>query len=90
MGPRESNFGTVAGLHETVTWRVHEMVAWKETDVRLDDADHLVLPTLLPWRCPATSFNINWLQEKKAVVTEVELHHHFQTLLAGLPLSLHL
>ncbi|MPC41146.1 hypothetical protein E2C01_034732 [Portunus trituberculatus] len=21
MGPRESNFGTVAGLHETVTWK---------------------------------------------------------------------
>ncbi|MPC49446.1 hypothetical protein E2C01_043247 [Portunus trituberculatus] len=29
MGPRESNFGTVAGLHETVTWRVDEMVTWK-------------------------------------------------------------
>ncbi|MPC95274.1 hypothetical protein E2C01_090476 [Portunus trituberculatus] len=29
MGPRESNFGTVAGLHETVTWRVHETVVWK-------------------------------------------------------------
>ncbi|MPC28727.1 hypothetical protein E2C01_021937 [Portunus trituberculatus] len=29
MGPRESNFGTVAGLHETVTWRVQETVAWK-------------------------------------------------------------
>ncbi|MPC36943.1 hypothetical protein E2C01_030416 [Portunus trituberculatus] len=29
MGPRESNYGTVAGLHETVTWRVHETVAWK-------------------------------------------------------------
>ncbi|MPC18497.1 hypothetical protein E2C01_011383 [Portunus trituberculatus] len=29
MAPRESNFGTVAGLHETVTWRVHETVAWK-------------------------------------------------------------
>ncbi|MPC62469.1 hypothetical protein E2C01_056554 [Portunus trituberculatus] len=32
MGPRESNFGTVAGLHETLTWRVHEMVAWKAHD----------------------------------------------------------
>ncbi|MPC80999.1 hypothetical protein E2C01_075599 [Portunus trituberculatus] len=21
MGPRESNFGTVVGLHETVTWK---------------------------------------------------------------------
>ncbi|MPC97248.1 hypothetical protein E2C01_092552 [Portunus trituberculatus] len=29
MGPRESNFGTVAGLHETVTWKVHETVTWK-------------------------------------------------------------
>ncbi|MPC54054.1 hypothetical protein E2C01_047962 [Portunus trituberculatus] len=29
MGPRESNFGTVAGLHETVTRKVHETVAWK-------------------------------------------------------------
>ncbi|MPC90561.1 hypothetical protein E2C01_085554 [Portunus trituberculatus] len=29
MGPRESNFGTVAGLHGTVTWRVHETVTWK-------------------------------------------------------------
>ncbi|MPC67981.1 hypothetical protein E2C01_062170 [Portunus trituberculatus] len=29
MGPRESNFGTVAGLHETVTWRVHKTVTWK-------------------------------------------------------------
>ncbi|MPC72001.1 hypothetical protein E2C01_066293 [Portunus trituberculatus] len=29
MGPREFNFGTVARLHETVTWRVHETVTWK-------------------------------------------------------------
>ncbi|MPC75678.1 hypothetical protein E2C01_070071 [Portunus trituberculatus] len=29
MGPRDSNFGTVAGLHETVTWKVHETVTWK-------------------------------------------------------------
>ncbi|MPD03923.1 hypothetical protein E2C01_099583 [Portunus trituberculatus] len=29
MGPRESNFGTVAGLHETVTWKFHETVTWK-------------------------------------------------------------
>ncbi|MPC14578.1 hypothetical protein E2C01_007346 [Portunus trituberculatus] len=34
MGPRESNFGTVAGLHETMTWRVHEMVAWKVHETR--------------------------------------------------------
>ncbi|MPC45509.1 hypothetical protein E2C01_039207 [Portunus trituberculatus] len=29
IGPRESNYGTVAGLYETVTWRVHETMMWK-------------------------------------------------------------
>ena len=58
--------------------------------MRLDDADLLVLPTLPPWKRPATTFNINWLQGKKAVVTEVELQHHFRALVAGLPPSLHL
>ncbi|MPC98441.1 hypothetical protein E2C01_093812 [Portunus trituberculatus] len=29
MGPRESNFGTEAGVHETVTWKVHETVTWR-------------------------------------------------------------
>ncbi|MPC89497.1 hypothetical protein E2C01_084448 [Portunus trituberculatus] len=29
MGPCESNFGTVAGLHETVMWRIHETVTWR-------------------------------------------------------------
>ncbi|MPC89910.1 hypothetical protein E2C01_084873 [Portunus trituberculatus] len=36
MGPRESNFRTVAGFrrltwrgHETVTWKVYETVTWK-------------------------------------------------------------
>ncbi|MPC37146.1 hypothetical protein E2C01_030620 [Portunus trituberculatus] len=29
MGLRESYFGTGAGLHETVKWRVHETVTWR-------------------------------------------------------------
>ena len=61
-----------------------------QTGVELDDADRLVLPTLLPWKEPQTSINTTWIRWKKAVVAEAELHQHFRALIPGLPPSLHI
>ncbi|MPC84690.1 hypothetical protein E2C01_079436 [Portunus trituberculatus] len=55
-------------VRRPVSIRLHTLC--QQTGVRLDDADLLVLLTLPPWRRPATTYNINWLQGKKAVVTE--------------------
>ncbi|MPC66409.1 hypothetical protein E2C01_060556 [Portunus trituberculatus] len=74
-------------VRRPVSVRRHRLCQY--TSLRLDEADHIVLPFLPPWKIPTTTFITNWLQGKKPVVTEVELQHHFQAFVASLLASLH-
>ena len=75
-------------VHRPVSVRLDALC--RQTGMRLDDADRLVLPTLPPWKKRAPSIITSWIRRKKAVVAEAEHHQRFRALVAGLPPSLHI